>query len=155
MVAGAASGASHVAALSSDGTLRVWDHSSAATATAPIAVFERIGRGLGATAWSPDGALLAAATWTVEAGRGVQGWVHLWRFDDRQLLWKVPYGVKPIAALAFSPDGRQLVVGTWDGRIGMFAAPGPAPSPTTSRSRPSTEATPPCRASASRRMAAS
>lgn len=87
-------------------------------------MFEKVGRGLGATAWSTDGSLLAAATWTVEAGRGVQGWVHLWRFDERRLLWKVNYGVKPITTIAFRPDGRQLAAATWDGWLGLFAVPG-------------------------------
>ena len=43
---------------------------------------------MGAVAWSPDGTKLVATTWTIEKGRGVVGWVHLWDFyrgDSAQL----------------------------------------------------------------------
>ncbi len=110
----------HLAAMGSDGSLRVWNHGT----RQPVASFEKLGNGLGAVAWSADGSLLAAATWTVERGKGVVGWVYLWNFESRTLLWKAPYGIKPIPALAFRPDGQQLAVATWDGWVGFFAVPG-------------------------------
>jgi WD40 repeat protein len=109
-----------VAAMSSDGTLRVWDHGT----RQQVAAFEKLGNGLGAAAWSPDGSLLAAATWTFERGKGVLGWVHLWEFDTRVLRWKAQYGIKPITSLAFRPDGAQLAAATWDGWVGLFAVAG-------------------------------
>ena len=110
----------HLATMGSDGSVRVWDHQ----AGTELAKFDTRGRGLGAVAWSPDGALVAAATWTAEAGAGIEGWVALYRFESRELLWRVRYGVKPITTLAFRPDGRQLAVGTWDAWVGLFAIPG-------------------------------
>jgi WD40 repeat protein len=119
-----------VAAMSSDGHVRIWDLSEvdldlpSTTKIEPTATIPTGGRGLGAVAWSPDGTLLAASTWTVEAGKGVQGWVQLWRVESRELVWKAQYGVKPIPALAFREDGAQLAAGTWDGWIGLFEIPG-------------------------------
>lgn len=124
-------GETRLAAISSDGQLRVWDLaqlSEPAPNLTAVVTLPTGGRGLGATAWSPDGSLLAAATWSVEPGKGVQGWVHVWRFETRELLWKAQYGVKPIPVLAFRPDGAQLAAGTWDGWIGLFDVAGTAAS---------------------------
>lgn len=113
-------GAPQVASMGSDGSVRVWDWARREETRR----LEKLGRGMGALAWSPDGALLCAATWTLEKDRGVVGWVHLWNVAEDRLLWKAEYGVKPITAVAFRPDGRQFAVVTWDAWVGMFSVDG-------------------------------
>jgi WD40 repeat protein len=112
-------GSNELATIGSDGTIRIWDIETHSQRR----VIEKVGQGLGAVAYSPDGALLAATSWTFEKGQGVKGWVHLWRADG-ELVWKTEYGVKPIPAVQFRPGGRQLAVATWDGWIGLFPIPG-------------------------------
>ena len=55
------------------------------------ASIRELGNGMGAVAWSPDGALLCGTTWTFEPGRGVVGWIRLWDLASDQLLWKAEY----------------------------------------------------------------
>lgn len=113
-------GTAQLASMGSDGTLRVWDYS----ARNELAKFDKLGNGLGAVAWSPDGKLLAAGTWTVIAGRGVIGQVYLWEYESRRLLWKSEFGVKPITSIAFRPDGKQFAIVTWDSILAVFDVPG-------------------------------
>lgn len=113
-------GGAQVAAMGSDGAVRVWPVKEGWQ----VRAYEKLGNGLGAVAWSPDGRLLAAGTWTFVRGAGVKGWVHVWDFEADALLWKVEDGVKPIAELAFHPEGRRFVVGTWDGWVGQFEVDG-------------------------------
>jgi WD40 repeat protein len=110
--------AKELASMGSDGTVRIW---SLATKR-EIRKYEKLGRGMGAVAWSSNGKLLAAGTWTVEQGRGVVGRLHLWDFEQDKLLWKAEYGVKPITTLAFHPSKPEFIAGTWDGIVGVFAA---------------------------------
>ena len=109
-------GSDEVAAIGSDGSLRVWSIRDRKETRR----LDKLGNGMGAIAWSPDGSLLAAGTWTVEKRRGVIGWLHLWKFATGELVWKAEYGVKPITTLAFRPDGRQFAAGNWDAQIGFF-----------------------------------
>jgi WD40 repeat protein len=109
-----------LATLGSDGTVRVWSVSG----RKELRRWEKTGNGMGAVAWSPDGVLLAAGTWTVERGRGVIGWLHVWDYAKNELLWKAEYGVKPITTLAFHPGGARFAAGTWDGWAGIFDARG-------------------------------
>ena len=113
-------GSPQLASMGSDGSVRLWDWRQATE----LRRFEKLGNGMGAVAWSPDGALLCGTTWTFEPGRGVVGWIRLWDLASDRLLWKADYGVKPITTVAFRPDGRQLAVGTWDGWVGFFAVDG-------------------------------
>jgi WD40 repeat protein len=109
-------GTDEVAAIGSDGSLRVWSVRDRKETRR----IDKLGNGLGAIAWSPDGALLAAGTWTVEKQRGVVGWLHVWKFATGELVWKAEYGVKPITTLAFRPDGRQFAAANWDAQVGFF-----------------------------------
>ena len=113
-------GTTELATFGSDGTVRVWSWREARE----IRRFERVGNGMGALAWSPDGALLAAASWTFVKDRGVVGWIHVWEAATGAVRLETEYGVKPITTIAFRPDGQQVVVGTWDGWIGAFAPTG-------------------------------
>ncbi|MBI4903047.1 MAG: WD40 repeat domain-containing protein [Acidobacteria bacterium] len=108
-------GGKHLASMGSDGAVRIWSLAD----TSQVRVYEKLGNGMGAVAWSPDGSLLAASTWTPEPS-GVKGWLHLWDFEKDVLLWKTEYGVKPVVTLSFHPSGKQFAAATWDGWIGIF-----------------------------------
>jgi WD40 repeat protein len=109
-----------VAAMSSDGSVRVWDVKTGSE----VRKYEKVGNGMGAVGWSPNGRLLAAASWTVSRETGVRGWLHLWDFEQNALLWKAEYGVKPITSLAFHPSGEWFTAATWDAWLGNFAVSG-------------------------------
>jgi len=112
-------GSTELATMGSDGTVRIWNYEQ----KKEVQRFAKLGNGLGAVAWSPDGQLLAAGTWSYEKGRGVVGWLYLWRFPEGELLWKKEYGVKPIPAIAIRNDSKQLAAATWDGWVGLFSIP--------------------------------
>ncbi|MCK7480092.1 MAG: hypothetical protein M0C28_24545 [Candidatus Moduliflexus flocculans] len=113
-----------------DGTVRVWDLEQQTEAHR----FDKVGNGMGAVAWSPDGTLLAAGTWTVEQGRGVVGWLHLWNMDRRELMWK--RGVR-----------RQAPSRRWRFAATVFnSRPEPGTGGSACFRRPATESPPPrCR----------
>jgi len=115
-----AAGPQLIAAMSSDGSVRVWDPKTGSE----VRKYEKIGNGMGAVAWSPNGKHLAAASWTVSREAGVRGWLHLWDFEQNTLLWKSEYGVKPITSLAFHPSGEWLTAATWDAWLGNFPIAG-------------------------------
>lgn len=71
-------------------------------------------------AFSPDGALLAAAA--------SDGAVRAWRADTLQPAWMHHSTVAPLSALAFAPDGRTLAVAEREGAISVATLDDAVPS---------------------------
>jgi WD40 repeat protein/tRNA A-37 threonylcarbamoyl transferase component Bud32 len=71
-------------------------------------------------AFSPDGALLAAAA--------SDGAVRAWRADTLEPVWTHQPSSAPLSALAFSPDGRSLAVAERDGAITVAGLDGGEPA---------------------------
>jgi len=101
-------GATHVAALSADGTARAFDVRPFCAGARAGAVFAGAPPNADLTrlavAWSPDGG-------TVAAGAG-DGAVRLWDADSGALRAALPGHGGACAAVAFAPDGRLATGGT-------------------------------------------
>src|SRR6185436_18947491 len=92
---------------SDDGTLRVWD---VATGHELLAVRRR--DRVRALAWSPDGAIIAAAS----DDRATRLYAALSGKELRVLRGHNNW----VRALAFGPDGRRLATGSDDGRVRIW-----------------------------------
>ncbi len=63
-------------------------------------------------AFSPDGQMLASASWDQT--------VRLWDVETEQLLHILTGHTNQVVKVAFSPDGRTLVSSDWDGNIRLW-----------------------------------
>ena len=63
-------------------------------------------------AFSPDGQMLASASWDQT--------VRLWDVETEQLLHILTGHTNHVHSVAFSPDGQTLVSGSWDGTIRLW-----------------------------------
>jgi len=100
-----------IASSSVDGTVRLWDRTSArelfCLAADPANPAESV-------AFSSDGRLVAA---------GGQNLAQVWDLNTRQRLLRVRPARKAttrVSGLAISPDGRTLAVGTWDEGVSLW-----------------------------------
>jgi WD40 repeat protein/uncharacterized caspase-like protein len=110
-----------------DGTVTLWQTGTPATT---IAVFTGPQTPIEALAFSPDGAMLAAA--------GSDPEIWLWRVADGAMLAKLEHESERITALAFHPDGGLLAAAGNDPRLqlwsldstptGIQATPTPVPT---------------------------
>lgn len=102
---------------SSDGTARIFDIATGAE----LRRLDGIGSGIAAAAWSPDGGVIATASWKRSAERGVWGVITIFDAASGERLRAIEHGVKPIVALAWSPRGDRLAAGTWDADVAIWS----------------------------------
>jgi WD40 repeat protein len=94
-----------------DFAVRVWDVATGKPARSLVGHTA----GVGAVAWSPDGARLASGS--------ADGTLRVWdAATGAEVRRAVAHGGAPVWAVAFSPDGRRLATGGWDGTVRVWDA---------------------------------
>ena len=103
---------SQLATASRDKTVKLWKWDG--TALAPVRTLQPHSAGVAAIAYSPDGAVIAAAT--------TDGMLYLWDVESGQLRKSSRVSWQELRALAFSPDGKTIAVGGFDKRVELRSA---------------------------------
>jgi WD40 repeat protein len=98
-----------LAATAQDENVYVWSHDAGAWAIWPASP----GLQFGHVAFSPDGRLLAAITFSGE--------LLLWNVETQAVVATLDTGGS--AAIRFSPDGRYMAAGGWDRPIWLWGIP--------------------------------
>ncbi|MBF0295029.1 MAG: caspase family protein [Magnetococcales bacterium] len=116
------------AAVVLDGRLMVVDATTGGT------LFTLAERDAVAVAWSPDGAMVAAA---LEGGR-----LAAWQASGGQPLWEVRGGDSDPTAITYSPDGRNLAVADKEQVIRVWSLAGADGARAFARTQPAAPAAP-------------
>jgi len=77
------------------------------------------GQGTGTLAVSPNGKLIAYASWKRSA-EGVEGFFRLFDAADGKSLAEEPFGRHPVTSIQFSADGHQLALSNRDGEVAVW-----------------------------------
>jgi len=107
-----AGGGERIATVAQNDRLYLWDAEGQRWASRPAGA----GAALAHVAFSPDGRLVAAATY--------EGVWYVWNAATGDLLASYPAaGPASSAGIRFSPDGRYLAVGGWEAPIRVWGVP--------------------------------
>jgi WD40 repeat protein len=102
-----------------DGLVWVWDASEGEVATR----LEGHSAPVWSVAWSPDGALVAAAAGDLSGAQAGENAVRLWQVEDEELVATFGELLAPAVSVSWSPAGDQLAAVSPDGTVRVWTLP--------------------------------